>query len=248
LRPIRLVEEVDRKIPRDRAVQFLQLVAQAVVDNYAEFKDYHQTSPQSAYGENLFILLDFLQVKASYERHVWILRPLYLIHDVLIRASQHEAAVHWRERCAEHQRQPADEYVARLRSLEQTYGIRLATVADRIGERFVRPLDLDRLCGLVEPAMAEAGQPEHPAFDRFEGELAVFADQPSGVGLDTPPWLQRLALEVNRVRARQSSLVALAEHWLQVPRIRLTAEEFQKQIEAIQPATGEPEREEEAPS
>ncbi len=243
LHPIRLIEELGRTIPRDRAVRLVEFVLRAVVDNYGEFKDYHQTATQSAYGENLYMLLDLLRLRAGYDRHAWMLRPLSLVHDTLVRTSHHDAALYWRERCAEHQRPAADGFQAQLAALEQAYGMRLATVAGRIGERFVKSLDLDRLCGLVEPAMAEAEQGQSPHFNRLAAELQAFAAQPTGVGLDVPQWLQRLELEVQRVRIKQSSLAVLAETWAQLARRRLSREELEQQVRQMQGQVGPKENE-----
>ena len=43
--------------------------------------------------------------------------------------------------------------IARLNSLANEYGMQLPTIADRLGERFIRPLVIDRLRAMVEPAM-----------------------------------------------------------------------------------------------
>ena len=105
-----------------------------------------------------------------------------------------------------------------LAKLEKTHGIRLATIRDRIEERFVQPLVLDRLCALIEPALEHAqeslgtrrGQPAG-------GRLEPFATTPSGVGLDVPAWLVRLQNELERVVMTQSDLGNLAETVFQVP-------------------------------
>ncbi len=231
LHPVRLIEELDDAIARERTVQLLELTLQAVVENYAEYKDYNSTTTQSDYGENLYMLLDFLGLKASYERHFWIIRPLVMVHEALVRAFQHEAARLWRGRLESQYRAAADEHLQKLAQLEQTHGMRLHTVRDWLEERFTRPLDLDRLCALVDPAMTEASAEHHPHFEQLEGELEPYAANPSGVGLDVPHWLQRLALEVQRVREKRASLALLAERWLHVPMRRLRREEILAQIE-----------------
>ena len=52
--------------------------------------------------------------------------------------------------------------------------------------------ETDRICALVEPAIREAEQPERPAFAQLDAETAELTREPSGVGLDTPPWLAAL--------------------------------------------------------
>ena len=52
-------------IRREDAVRRLEVVLQAVVENYEEYKDYNTTTTQSDYGENLHVLLEFLRLKAA---------------------------------------------------------------------------------------------------------------------------------------------------------------------------------------
>ena len=55
LQPIRLLDELDNGIRREDAVRRLEIVLQAVVENYEEYKDYNTTTTQSDYGENLHV-------------------------------------------------------------------------------------------------------------------------------------------------------------------------------------------------
>src|SRR5207244_10332897 len=63
--PIWLIAELDRVLPRSDAVRRLELVLRVVVENYEEYKDYNATTSQSDYGENLHVLLDFLDRKST---------------------------------------------------------------------------------------------------------------------------------------------------------------------------------------
>jgi len=49
----------------------------------------------------------------------------------------------------------------------------------------------------------------------------AFAERPSGVGLDMPPWIQRLEDELERVKTSKSALANLAENLFQVPKANL---------------------------
>jgi hypothetical protein len=110
--------------------------------------------------------------------------------------------------------------------------VHLGTVADRLQERFVKPLALDRLCALIEPAMIEARQNgEGSSFPRLQKELEELTATPTGVGLDVPQWLRRLELEVQRVRAAQTSIALLAEGFLRVPKKALTIDQLKQQVE-----------------
>jgi hypothetical protein len=231
LQPVQLVEDLDQTISRDLAVRWLKAILQTLIENYEEYKDYNTTTPQSDYGQNLHLLLDFLRLKAAYERHSWRLSPLVLAHEVLARRKRSDFAHSWEEAFTRLTRDLADQYLERLAHLERTHGMHLGTVADRLQERFVKPLALDRLCALIEPAMAEARQGgKGSSFARLEKELRPLTATPTGVGLDVPHWLRRLALEVQRVRAAQTTIAVLAEGLLRVPKRTLTIEGLQQQV------------------
>jgi hypothetical protein len=91
----------------------------------------------------------------------WNLQPVVLAHEVLVRSGHDDAADVWRAAVAERTSSIAEEHLQRFKRLNRKYGMRLPSIADRIGERFVRPLVVDRLCAMIEPAMDEApGKPE----------------------------------------------------------------------------------------
>jgi hypothetical protein len=231
LRPIRLLDDLGRGVRRDDAVRFLEIVLQAVVENYEEYRDYNTTTTQSDYGENLHVLLDFLRLKAAYDRHAWQFRPLVLAHEVLARRGRARAAVLWEGSLTGFTREAANLHLEHLARLEAARGVRLGTVGDRLHERFVKPLALDRLCALIEPAMEEARRAgDRPAFDRLREELRTFTAAPTGVGLDVPFWLRRLELEVRRVQATHSTIAALAENFFRIPRRPLSPEELERQL------------------
>jgi hypothetical protein len=203
----------------------LEIILQAVVENYEEYRDYNTTTTQSDYGENLYVLLDFLRLKAAYERDNWRMRPLVLVHEVLCRRGRTEDAAGWQEGIVRYTRQHADRHLHELAQLEARHGLRLRTVRDRLGEHFVAPLVIDRLCAQLGPAWeaARRGEAENnPAFMRLSQEIAAFAATPAGVGLDVPPWLRRLERELVRLR-REPEPVSL-------PRSRLTLEGLRAQL------------------
>jgi hypothetical protein len=231
LRPVRLLDELDKTIRREDAIRRLEIVLQAVIENYEEYKDYNTTTTQSDYGENLHVLLDFLRLKAAYERHAWQFRPLVLAHEVLARRGRGQTAVLWEQSLTRVTRDLARGHLEQLERLERVRGMRLSTIRDRLGERFIKPLALDRLCALIEPAMREARQEgEQPAFTRFQDELRTFTATPMGVGLDVPFWLRRLEMEVHRVQAARTTIAVLAENFFRVPRQPLSWDELQRQL------------------
>jgi hypothetical protein len=231
LRPVKLLDDLGRSVRREDAVRRLEVVLQAVVESYEEYKDYNTTTTQSDYGENLHVLLDFLRLKAGYERHAWQFRPLVLAHEVLARRGRNAAAVLWERQLTQFTRELARKHLDQLAALEKAKGVRLGTVSDRLGERFVKPLALDRLAALIEPAMGEARRDgPRPAFARLREELPAYTATPSGVGLDVPYWLRRLEMEVHRVQATQTTIAVLAENFFRVPRRPLTYDDLQRQL------------------
>jgi hypothetical protein len=231
LRPIRLLDELERSIRRPDAVRRLEIVLQAVIENYEEYKDYNTTTTQSDYGENLHVLLDFLRLKVAYERHAWQFRPLVMAHEVLARRGRTQTAVLWEQSLNRVTRDLARRHLEQLERLERVRGMRLSTIRDRLNERFVKPLALDRLCALIEPAMRESQQEsEQPAFARLRRELQAFTATPMGVGLDVPYWLRRLEMEVHRVQAARTTIAVLAENFFRVPRRPLSWDELQRQL------------------
>jgi hypothetical protein len=203
-RPEKLLDDLDRrKVSRQRAIHYLETLMMAVAENYEEYRDYNTTTTQSDYGDNLYVLLEFLRLKVQYDRYAWRMKPLVLAHEVLCHRGQMEVAKSWVERISEESVELSETLLAELAKLEQTHAIRLRTIRDRLEERFLHPLQVDRLCALVEPAAkaARAGQTEeNDAFQRLEAELKPLADNPTGVGLDAPVWIRRLEAEADRVR------------------------------------------------
>ncbi len=227
----KLLYALDREVPREKAVEHLRLVFEAVVDNYVEYRDYKGTTTQSDRGELLYMFLDFLRIKARYERVAWNLRPAVLAHKVLCRHGHLEAAELWRQLVGQHTQEMADRFVQQLDKLSQKYGLRLSTVADRIHERFLRPLVVDRVRMLVRPAMQEArGSGPHLAFAALEEELTELAEQPSGSGLDVPEWLESLEEEAEQQTLGDDEEATMVDLLEQLPVRRLTWEEIHEQL------------------
>ena len=231
---LRLVEELDREIPLATAAEQLTIALEAIVENYAEFKDFNSTTTQSDRGELLYVLLDFLRIKVSYERVVWHIKPVVLTHEILVRRGRVAAAELWRRSVAERTSQVADWHLKRLAELTKQYGVRLPTVADRLSERFVRTLDIDRVKALVRPAIEEArrGGPT-PAFEALEQDLVEFTDRPSGAGLDMPAWLAALEHEIDLAGRCRGQTGALEEIPSPVPCTPLSWSDVQQQLQSM---------------
>lgn len=207
LHPIRLIDELDERLPAEQAVRWLKRILRILTENYDIFKDYNTTTTQSDYGEQLHVLLDFLRLKASYLRQAWQLRPLLQVHAALARNGREQAAVLWEGAFERFTRTLAENHLKDLAKLEQEHGIRLRTVRDLLEERFVKPLAVERLCALIGPALKEMNTgAAGPAMARFEKLLREQAAEPTGVGLDVPIWIQRLYQELHRARPGQATI------------------------------------------
>jgi hypothetical protein len=228
---VRLLGDLDRRVPREEAAALLELAIEAVAENYSEYIDYNSTTTQSDRGDLLYTLLDLLRLAASYERTAWNMRPVILAHHVLVRHGRGKAAEIWRDAVAERTAAVADEHVERFERLSRKYGMRLRSIADRLGERFVQPLAIDRLCALVRPAVEELRGGRTPeSFKQLEREVAPFTKEPSGVGFDTPSWLEALESEAEEVRAGTLEEDELADPFFRVPEVRLTLDQIRRQV------------------
>ena len=117
--------------------------------------------------------------------------------------------------------------------------MRLRTIRDRLEERFIKPLVIERLCALVGPAMEEAEEDEgSPTFTLFERALSEVAADAVGVGLDVPNWLEQLESEVGRIRASKSRLSVMAEETMRIPRREMALADFQRQLAELDKSLG----------
>ena len=196
-----LLRDLGKGIERAEAVEHLTLIMEAIVENFGEYRDYNGTTTQSDRGDMLYCLLDFLRLRTQYDRVSWHLKPVILAHEILVRRGHIHAAELWRRTLVERIGDEAERYIERLGRLEKKHAMRMSTVADRFAERFVRPMVIDRVRALVQPAMDEAYRPgDHPAFDLLEEETAILAGEATGIGFDVPVWLISLEEEVDRLQ------------------------------------------------
>jgi len=95
----------------------------------------------------------------------------------------------------------ADGHLRQYQRLSEKYGMWLPSVHERLQERFVRPLQVDRMCGLVPKAIRQAQRDEpKSAFDELYAQVEIFAKDPMGVGFEMPEWLSALRNEVMTTR------------------------------------------------
>ena len=205
----RLIDDwADGNLDRTRTLKSAEVVLQALIEHYDEYRDYNTTTTQSDYGENIHILLDFLRIKVRYDRYAWRMRPLALAHEVLCKRGNDAMALRWREFIGEKTAGLAEDLLDRLGALETRHGVRLRTIRDRLEERFILPLEIDQAAARVASAAeaTRAGEDENnPAFARLKAAIEPLAENVSGVGLDVPAWIRRLEEALRQTRSREMS-------------------------------------------
>ncbi len=198
---LELLNDLDHEITLTDAARYLSLVLEAVLENFSEYRDYNSTTTQSDRGDLIYTFMDFLRLRTKYDRVAWHLKPVVWAHQVLVKNQCNGVAGRWRRQLSERVEGEAERYLSELKKLQARYSMRMPTVADRLSERFVQPLHIDRLCALVEPAIhhpdTEAAQ---GAFELLEKEAEALTKQPMGVGLEVPAWLVQLEQEVDLQR------------------------------------------------
>jgi hypothetical protein len=203
----KLLDDLERRrIDWGSAANILEIILESIAENYSEYVDYNSTTTHSDHGDKLYMLLDMLRTLVGYERISWNLKPVYWVHDSMIRAGCDEAAYLWERAVAKRSVNAAEDHLRLYQRLSEKYGMWLPSVHERLQERFVRPLQVDRMCGLVPKAIRQFQEDEKKkaeakkAFDELHKQVENFAKDPMGVGFEMPEWLSSLRNEVMTTR------------------------------------------------
>lgn len=203
LHPSPLLEDIRKGfISRDEVAHQLSLIYQITVERFDRFLEYNTTTTQSDYGELFNSLLDFLRLESAYDREAWNLLPVSLAHEVLVRNSKDEAAIVWEEVFETKTEGKAEQHLDELQRLERKYGMRLPSVANRLQERFVKPLMVNTMVATLSRAVENA-RDEAEASQAFNSLLELVEDylrSTTGSGIEIPAWLRTLEEEVNRLQ------------------------------------------------
>lgn len=223
------------KLSMIQADRWITLVYETLIDHHAEYQDYNSTTTQSDRGDLVYMFMDFLRLRASYERIAWNLKPVMWAHEVLVENGLENAAMMWRRSLSERIGAEAEKFVTRLRKMQKSYSMRMPTVADRILERFVQPMTIARMRALVKPSMrdAEAGR-ESSRFELLEAEAELLSRTPTGAGLDVPAWLAALEEEVEQLAKRSASSEIDPESLMTIPIVPLDIESLNNQLDIAQ--------------
>ncbi len=231
----RLFEDIESGILRvSEAERWMTLVYESLIDHHTEYLDYNSTTTQSDRGDLVYMFLDFLRLRVRYERIAWNLKPVMWAHEVLVRSGLDKAAMMWRRSLSERIGTEAEIYVQKLRELQNDYAMRMPTVADRILERFVQPMTIDRMRALVGPAMRDAeveANCESRAFFLLEQEAELLTRHPTGVGLDVPAWLDALEEEVEQLAKRRASSEIDPQALMTIAIVPIKVDELSDQLE-----------------
>ncbi len=204
---LRLLDELGTGIARPKAVRYLTLVLEAVVENYNEYRDYNTTTTQSDHGEQLYKFLDFLRLRGRYDRVCWNLKPVIWAHSILVNDQKNNVARRWRRALIERVGGEADKYLKQLEKLRNKYSMRMESIGRRLEGRFANQLQIDRLVALVAPAMEDPESAEsNRVFELLQHEAQTFTKSTIGVGIDLPAWLAALENEVDQYQLAQQFL------------------------------------------
>lgn len=191
------------KYPLEKAVYYLDAIFETLLERYGQFIDYNTTTTQSDRGENLYILLDFLRLMAEYDRIAWDLHPFVITHSVMVREKEYEVADAWSKNLSNKMEEWADRLQEKYAELCKKYGVSIKSVEDRLNERFVVPLAINKLRAYLEPSIQEARSGgESPVFEQFLKLAEEFSQKNTGTGFEPPRWLEELEEEVQDYRTR----------------------------------------------
>ncbi|QDS94314.1 hypothetical protein FF011L_30930 [Roseimaritima multifibrata] len=227
----RFLADLDGPLGRNEAKQHLTMVYETILDHHSEYLDYTSTTTQSDRGELIYMFLDFLRLRVRYDRIAWNLRPVMWTHEILVRDGFEQAAMRWQRSLEERISAEAEIYVKRLRRLQQQYSMRMPTVADRILERFIQPMTIDRMRGLIEPAIRGVRQgTASTEFELLRKEANLLTEYPTGAGLDLPAWLEALEEEVELAINRQEGLDIDGDTLLTIDRQAIELDDLEQQL------------------
>ena len=240
LHPSPLLADLETgEIDEDDAIDFLELIYEAIVDKFDRFLEYNTTTTQSDYGEKFFCLLDFLRVESAYERDAWNLTPERITHEMLTRAGRVDAAMLWEQQLQQETRETADQHIELLQDMERVYGVRLPSIRDHLEERFVKPLAVNRMLALVPQAVKEGQREgeEPKAFPILQGEIRSYLNSTFGSGIDIPGWLYSLEKELGQIDALgEFGRTYPEEITIEIPATHIDLRQMRRQIKLL----GEP--------
>ena len=187
------------ELPLAKAGEYLRLIIESVLENYEDYLDYNSMTVQSDYGQNLYILLEFLKLKAEFLRRQWMLKPFIVAHRVLLLHEQWELAEAWENELATQFRGWDEVFLKKYERLRKMHGIHLAGLYELLKGGCLRPLQEAHIAALVRPAMRELsiGQPgQH--FEQFTQRAEKLGSFHIPFGYRRPDWMEDLEQAIDR--------------------------------------------------
>ncbi|MEC9092956.1 MAG: hypothetical protein VX438_09645, partial [Planctomycetota bacterium] len=192
----KLFRELGSQISMEDATAYLSLILEAMLENHLEYQDYNSTTTQSDQGDLLYMLIDFLRLKIGYDRISWHLRPVLWAHENLVNAGKEQVARRWRRSLVDRIHKKASKFVKYLERLQRRYAMRMPSIANRIQEKFVKPMQIDRMKSLVAPAIARDHPKSQKSFELLQQDAGQLLRNPEGSGIKVPAWLAAIEDEV----------------------------------------------------
>ena len=158
--------------------------------------------------------------------------PVKLAHEKLSVYAKNEAAEIWEASFQHETRETAEEHLADLQDLEETYGMRLPSMNDHLNERFVKPLAVDRMLALVPRAMQDSKQQlsESEPFEFLRQEIEEYLDCTFGSGIDIPEWMRQLQKQVEQIDSESDDPTDLLEPQINRPAVIIGLREMRRQL------------------
>lgn len=227
----KLIRDLGHRITKTEATAHLSLILEAMLENHLEYQDYNSTTTQSDQGNMLYMLIDFLRLKVGYERISWHLRPVYWAHENLVKAGRDQVAKRWRRSLIDRIHKKAARFVRYLERLQRRYAMKLPSVANRIREKFVKPMLIDRMKALVAPAVDTDDPNAKNCFELLQHDANQLIKNPEGSGIKVPAWLAAIEEEAAEVFDKSVTDRKLLEMFVQVH--KLPREEVREQLTVI---------------
>ncbi len=227
-----------------KVIRLLELIYGSVVDKFDRFLEYNTTTTQSDYGEMFFCFLDFLRAEAKYERDAWNFAPIGLAHEVLARSGRRKATSIWETVFENKSSTAAEAHLQQLWKLQDRYGVRLPFIADRLNERFVKPLAVHRMLAMVPQAMREAktDQDLNSAFLALRSEVDSYLKGTAGSAIEVPAWLEELEKEVDKHELTNVEIAPPSELSIKAPPVPISLAEIRRQLRVWNQPLGDEKR------
>lgn len=197
-RPL-LLRDLGRRLSQNEAVECLEVIIEAVVENYAAYIDYNSSTTQSDRGERLYTLLDFLRLAAEFNRLTWNMEPATIAHRVMLELGRRHDAAAWRNEYYYRTEAMQRDFRRRFQTLVHKHGMTLAGISQRIEHGIREPVEIARLRVAAARAVRalHRGEGSEQAAE-LQAVVTQFKYYSAGTGIELPNWIVALQDEYDR--------------------------------------------------